>query len=113
MYPKQELTQLAAYKAALQQQIAIRRTCCAEAAAQVTRPFELLDAMLALWRRLSPLAQLATVPLGFLATRKVFPRLKVLGTLLRWGPIVYEAVRGIRTAVKTRVGSADFPHKQS
>ena len=113
MYPQQELTRLAACKAGLQQEIALRRVRCAEAAAQVARPLAWLDAMLALWRRLSPLALCAAVPLGFLVTRTAFPRLKVLGSLLRWGPIVYGAVSGIRAAVKTRFEPAHLSLKRS
>ena len=44
--------------------------------------------------------------LGFLVTRTVFPRLKILGSLVRWGPLVFGAVRGISSAAKTRYGSS-------
>jgi hypothetical protein len=67
MYPDRELTRLAAHKATLQRDIAVRRAQCAEAAAQVAQPLEWLDRMLAWWRQLSPFAKLAAVPLGLLA----------------------------------------------
>jgi hypothetical protein len=102
MYPNQELIRLAAHKAALQRTISLRRVQCAAAMAKATQPLAWLDRMLAFWRRLSPLAQFAAVPLGFLVKRSVFPRLKVLGSLLRWGPIVFAAVRGLGSAIKTR-----------
>lgn len=105
MYPDRELIQLAAHKAALQRDIALRRAQCAQAAARVAQPVAWLDRMLAFWRRLSPLAQFAAVPLGLLVQRTVFPRLKILRSLVRWGPLVLGTVRGIRGAVKTRAGT--------
>ncbi len=106
MYPDRELTRLAVHKAALRRDIALRRAQCAEAAARVAQPLAWLDRMLAFWRRLPPLAQFAAVPLGFLVTRTVFPRLKILGSLVRWSPLVFGAVRGISSAVKTRFRTA-------
>ena len=105
MYPEPELTRLAAHKAVLQRRIAHRRIQCVEAATQVLRPFAWLDRMLAVWRRLTPLAQFAAIPLGFLVRRTVFPRFKTLGSLLRWGPLVFTAIRGISSMVKIQQGS--------
>ena len=95
MYPDRELTRLAAYKAALRRDIALRRTQCVEAAARVARPLEWLDRMLAYWRRLSPFVKFAALPLGFLLKRSLAPRPRVLGTLLRWGPPVLGIVRDL------------------
>ena len=92
MYPDRELTRLAAYKAALRRDVALRRAQCAVAAARVAQPLEWLDRMLAFWRRLSPFVKFAALPLGFLLKRSLAPRTRVLGTLLRWGPPVLGAV---------------------
>jgi hypothetical protein len=105
MYPQPELTRLAAYKVALRRDIAFRRAECVEAATSVARPFEWFDRMRAFWRRLSPLAQLAAVPLGFAVKRTLFPRAKFLGSLLRWGPLAFGAARAIGSAVKARPGA--------
>jgi len=102
MYPQPELNRLAVHKAALRRRIALRRVECAEAAARVARPLEWLDRALAFWRKLAPFTQLAAVPLGLLATRTIFSGHKILGTLVRWGPLVFTAVRSISSAVKTR-----------
>lgn len=107
MYPQQELTRLAAYKVALRRDISFRRIQCVEAAARVARPFEWLDRMRAFWRRLSPLAQFAAVPLGFAVKRTLFPRARFLGPLLRWSPLVFGAARAIGSAVKARPGPAN------
>jgi hypothetical protein len=99
MYPQPQLNHLAAQKAALRWNIAVRRTQCAEAAARVVKPVQWLDRMLALWRRLPPLPLFAAMPLGFLVTRAIFPRQKILGAIVRWSPLVFGAVRGIRSLV--------------
>jgi hypothetical protein len=92
MYPDRELTRLAAYKAALRRDVALRRAQCAVAAARVAQPLEWLDRMLAFWQRLSPFVKFAALPLGFLLKRSLAPRTRILGTLLRWGPSVLGAV---------------------
>jgi hypothetical protein len=102
MYPTKELSVLAARKAALRERITIRRDQCAGAAARVARPLEWMERALARWRRLSPLVKIAAIPLGILLKRKLAPRTRVFGTILRWGPAVLGAVRGLsaeRTAV--------------
>ncbi|MFA6289210.1 MAG: hypothetical protein WC661_17645 [Opitutaceae bacterium] len=100
MYPQPELNRLAYHKIALRRRIALRRVACSMAAARVARPLEWLDRALAFWRKLAPFAPLAALPLGLLATRAVFSRHKILGALLRWGPLVFGAVRGLGSAVK-------------
>jgi len=102
MYPQRELTRLAAYKTALQWDIALRRTQCAEVAARVAQPLAWLDRKLAFWRRLSSFAPVATVLLGWVVTRTIFPRRKILGSLLRWAPLVLGLARSIVSADKTR-----------
>jgi hypothetical protein len=102
MYPQAELKRLAAHKIALRRDIAFHRAQCGTAAARLAQPLEWLDRLLASWRRLAPLAKLAAVPLAFLATRAIFPRLKFLRPLVRWGPIVFSVVRGLGSALKTR-----------
>ena len=95
MYPQPDLNRLAAHKAFLRRGIAQRRLKCAEAAVRVARPFEWLDRALAFWRRLSPLAAVAAVPLGLFVSRTLFPRLKILGAVARWGPLAFNALRGL------------------
>jgi hypothetical protein len=102
MYPQAELTRLAAHKAALRRGIALRRAACTSAAARLAEPIAWLDRMLATWRRLAPLAQLAAVPLAALATRTLFPRLKFLAPLLRWAPLVVSVASGIGSIFKAR-----------
>src|ERR1043166_1869328 len=99
MYPDRELTQLAAYKAALRRNIAIDRIQCSAAATRVLQPFEWLDKLLVLWRRIAPLARFAVVPLGFVVKRTVFSRWKFLGSLVSWGPLVVSMIRRIGSAV--------------
>jgi hypothetical protein len=102
MYPERELTRLAAAKAVLRSRIGLRRAQCAEAAARVSQPLQWLDRMLALWRRIPPLARFAALPLGMLVQRTAFPRLKLLRWFVRWSPLVFGALRVAGRAVKTR-----------
>jgi hypothetical protein len=77
MYPQQELTRLAAHKAALRRDITFRRIQCAETAALAVWPLAWLDKLLAFGRRHSPFVLLAAVPLGWVGLQTMVPRLKV------------------------------------
>ena len=102
MYPREELNRLAVRKAALGLEITLCRADCGHAAARALRPLETLDRIMAFWRRLSPLARFAAVPLGFVLKRTLFRRAKVVGSLLSWGPLVARTIRGIASAVSSR-----------
>lgn len=99
MYPKQQLTRLNTYKVALLRDIAINRAQCVNAAVGASQPLALLDRFLAFWRKLTPLTMFAAVPLGFILKRTAFPRLKILGSLVRWGPLAFATVKSIRSLV--------------
>ena len=96
MYPQRELDRLARYKSVLRLSIALRRTQCGLAETRVARPFAWLDRLIDVGRRLGPLARFSTVPLSLLTARVIFPRAKILGTLARWGPLAFGAIRGLR-----------------
>ncbi|SDS13715.1 hypothetical protein [Opitutus sp. GAS368] len=98
MYSHRELIRLAVHKTALRRRIASRRATCAAAAARVLAPVAWLERMLALGRKLAPFAPLAAVPLGFLLKRSPAAKPRLLGTLLRWGPVLFGAVRGLAGA---------------
>lgn len=100
MYPQRELDRLALYKISLRRNIGRRRSECAVALARLAQPVAWFDRALAFWRRLSPLLQFAAVPVGLLVQRKLFPRLGVLSSLLRWGPLVW---RGLIARKRTRL----------
>ena len=102
MYPAQELIRLAGRKAALHRVITRRRAQCVEAAAEVAKPLVWLDRMMAYWRQLSPLARLAVVPLGFIAQRTLFSSSKILGSLVRWAPLAFTALRRGFQAVRSK-----------
>ena len=102
MYPAQELIRLAGRKAALQRVIGRRRIQCSEAAARASQPLVWLDRMVAYWRQLSPLARLAVVPLGFVVQRTLFSRRKLLGSLVRWAPLAFTALRSGFRAVRSK-----------
>jgi hypothetical protein len=95
MHSDRELTRLAAHKAALRRSIGRHRAQCVAAAGRALQPLAWVDRMIVLWRKLSPFAQFVAVPLGFLLKRSPAPRPRLLGTLLRWAPMVLGAVRGL------------------
>ena len=95
MYPQRELIRLGVHKAALRRRIARRRADCVSSARRILRPVAWLDRLLVLWRRVSPFAGLAAVPLGLLLKGAVAPRPRLLGALLRWTPVVWGAVRSL------------------
>ncbi len=103
MYPQSELTRLASHKAVLLRRVAARRAQCIQATARLVQPLEWLDQALSFWRRVAPFARFASVPLGFLFKRSAAPRIRILGSLLRWGPLVLGAVRGL---ARTRSSSS-------
>lgn len=107
MYSDRELNRLAIYKAALRHRITRRRDECAALAGRLTRPVAWLDRALAFWRRLSPFTQFATVPLGLLVSRAVLPRRGLLGSLARWGPLAFAAVRGLSAVFRNGAPSRD------
>jgi hypothetical protein len=96
MYPSGELNRLAAHKAALHLRIGVRRFECARAAAGVERPLAWLDRVVAFWRRISPIAKLAAIPLAVLLKRALLPRAGLFISLLRWTPAIFGAGRAFR-----------------
>jgi hypothetical protein len=96
------LNRLAARKVGLRRRMAIRREEGLAAARCLAAPFELLDRVLVLWRKLPPLALLAAVPLGLLVRRSMSPRLRFLRLVLRWGPLVAGALRSGGNALGRR-----------
>jgi hypothetical protein len=95
MYPTGELTRLAWHKAELRYRIANRRLECATAFAQVERPLRWFDRALDFWRRVSPVAKLAAIPLALLMRRRLFRNLGILGSLLRLAPIAFTAGKAV------------------
>lgn len=98
MYPNGELIELELQKAALRRRIQLRRAECALAAEGASRPLEWIDRAIAMWRKISPMAKLASVPIALLLKKTVFRRAKILGTLLRWGPVAFRIFRSTQAA---------------
>jgi len=95
MFLAGELTRLARLKAAHRRHAAQHRSACIRAATRVVQPLAWVDRMIGHWRRLSPLAGLAAVPLAGLFVRSAVRRPGLLGTLLRWGPLALNLARGL------------------
>jgi hypothetical protein len=96
MYPEPQLIRLAASKAALRGRIHARRAESMVLFAGVLRPVAWLDRALGLWRRLSPFATFAAIPLALVLRRTGRQRGGIFGTLLRWGPAAFGLLRSLR-----------------
>jgi hypothetical protein len=100
MYPDGELSELAVHKLALRQRITLRRRLCAVAARRASEPLEKIDRAVAQWRRISPVAKFAAVPLALVLKRTLFRRAKILSTLVRWGPLAFKVFRGMKAGAR-------------
>lgn len=93
MYPRPDLIRLAGHKAALRRRIAARRAECDGLVIRVLQPLAWLDRGAALWRRVSPFARYAVIPLALMLKHRLAPRPRLLGSLVRWAPLVIGALR--------------------
>ncbi|HEX2855717.1 MAG TPA: hypothetical protein VHO24_20950 [Opitutaceae bacterium] len=98
MYPDGQLNELAVHKLMLRQRISLRRRLCVVAARRVSQPLIKVDHAVAQWRRISPFAKMAAVPAVLLLKRTLFRRAKIIGPLLRWGPLAFKVFRGVTAA---------------
>ena len=98
MYPRRELAVLAEARLRLRRRIARRREECAVAAQTVVQPLRWLDSAVALWRRITPLVRIALIPLGAVVGGKLFRQAGKVRTVLRWAPLLFQAVRRFRSA---------------
>lgn len=97
MYPASELNELGRRKFLLRQRIAVTRLHCVTLAGEAARPVQLLDRLVAQWRRISPLAKLAFVPLALLFSRRLSRgRRSWFRRLLGLLPVVLRGVRMFR-----------------
>lgn len=97
MYPTAELNDLALRKAAVRSRISSTRLRCAAAAGEVARPIVWIDRVVAQWRKISPMAKLAALPLGFLLRRtfagRTARRTSLLTRMFKLLPTVLGAAR--------------------
>src|SRR4051812_38774818 len=98
MYPSAELNNLARRKAVLLARISLDRLRCVALAAEVARPINWLDRALIQWRKISPIAKLAALPLGLFVSRAVLPGKKVnlMGRAIRLLPTLVSALKMFR-----------------
>ena len=98
MYPQPELSRLVADREAICLRIARNRLRCTIAMAQVAEPLAWVDRMVAWWHKYSTPLMLTALPLGFLLKRTISPKPRMLGAILRWGPLLFGVVRSIAGA---------------
>jgi hypothetical protein len=96
MYPTGELTRLSLKKAMVQARIAQHRGQCVDTGAELARPLETVDALLAKWRQISPVAKVVGPPIALLLFRKVAHRLRRITSFARMLPFVFQTARMVR-----------------
>jgi hypothetical protein len=95
MYPRRELTNLAANKARLQRQLARQRAASAMAAAELGRPIAWLDHARSRWRRVSPLVEFSGLLFGVFAGRPIFSRARRINRWVRLAVAAAGLFRGM------------------
>ena len=95
MYPAAELDALARRKAVLRARISLDRLRVTALATEVAKPIDWIDRAIIQWKRISPFAKLAAVPLGLLLQRGLVSGKKtsLASRALRLMPLVLSAVR--------------------
>ena len=94
MYTNRELSRLGTHKLLLRRRIAERRAVCVESAARVLRPLAWMDRWVALAGRAAPYLPLLAWLLAWFA-KPAAPRRRPVSALLRWGPTIFAAFRGM------------------
>jgi len=102
MYAERELKRLGEVKARLRLRIALRRAEISVQTARVTQPLRWVDRALVYWKKAGPVARLAAGPVGVWLMNKLFARRKTAGSLMRWGPMIWNVVRGFRSGLSRR-----------
>jgi hypothetical protein len=102
MHAERELKRLSEVKAVVRRRIARRRAEITIQTEKVTRPLQWVDRAYGYWRKAGPIAKLAVAPISVWLMNKLFARRKMAGPALRWGPIIWNVVRGFSQGFSRR-----------
>jgi hypothetical protein len=94
MYAKRELKRLGDVKSVLRRRIAQRRLVLLAQTERVAQPLRWVDRVRGWWQQAGPLTHLVAAPVGLWLLRTVFRRRKLARPLIRWGPAIWNIVRG-------------------
>jgi hypothetical protein len=94
MYAGRELKRLDEVKGLLRQRIARRRIETVAQTVRVTKPLQWIDRAYAYWQKVGPLTKLVAAPAGLWLLRSLFGRRKLAAPLMRWGPTIWNFVKG-------------------
>ena len=94
MYAERELIRLNAVKGVVRRRIARRRAALSVQTARVTQPLRWVDRAYVYWKKAGPIAKLAAAPISVWLMNKLFARRKMAGPVMRWGPLIWNVVRG-------------------
>ena len=102
MYAERELTRLGDVKSRVRRRIAHRRAEISAQTARVARPLRWVDRAYVYWKKAGPMARLAAAPVGVWLMNKFFARRKTAGSIMRWGPMIWNVVRGFSSGLSRR-----------
>ena len=105
MYAERELKRLGEVKLRVRRRIGRRRDEITAQTARVAQPLRWVDRAYVYWKKAGPIAKLAAAPIGVWLTNKLFGRRKMAGSVMRWGPMIWNVVRGLGIGLSRR--SAD------
>ena len=94
MYAERELKRLSDVKSVVRRRIARRRIEISAQSERVTRPLRWADRAYVYWKKAGPIARFAVAPIGAWLMNKLFARRKMAGPVMRWGPLIWNVVRG-------------------
>lgn len=95
MYPAGELELLARRKTFLRLRITMHRMQITQASSRLARPLGVIEQLWAKWRQISPFVKMAAVPLGMMAKKKFFPKMRIFSALVKWGPAIFSSLRSM------------------
>ena len=98
MYAERELKRLSDVKAVVRRRIARRRSETISQVDRVLVPARWVDRAWIWWKSISPMAKLAAAPIGTWLLGSLFKRRKAVSPLMRWGPLLWNAVQGFMRA---------------
>ena len=102
MYAERELKRLDAVKSIVRRRIARRRLEVSAQTERVTQPLRWVDRAYVYWKKAGPIAKLAAAPISVWLMNKLFARRKMAGPVMRWGPLIWNVVRGFSAGSSAR-----------
>ncbi len=93
MYPTGELKALAYERELVMRRISRHRASVVANAERVAQPLQWINRAQGELRKFSSMGSLIAGPIGLIGVRMITKRMGKLGTLLRWGPMIFSVAK--------------------